>query len=149
FAVVELPRAIDVDHIGINPSPHCLGTDGDQSAALGRFRLEVSEDGQTFRPFAGDGNGTFGPGDLERVNLIAPDGDNGHEVRFVRITPLQPQDQPCGDFCEGLFEVNVGQLEVFGTVPGSPPAPAPAPPAATPPAAPASLASALPSVRIP
>lgn len=95
FAVVELPRPIDVDHIGINPSPHCLGTDADQGAALGQFRLEVSQDGRTFRPFAGDGRGTFGPGDLERVNLIAPGNDSGNGVRFVKVTPLQPQDQDC------------------------------------------------------
>jgi len=150
FAVVELPRAIDVDHIGIDPSARCLGGHHpDQSAALREYRLEVSQDGRTFRPFAGDGHGTFGPGDLERLNLIAPDGDNGRHVRFVRIEPLEPQDESCSDFCEGSFELNVGQLEVFGVVPGS----ASAPPAATPPAAarPASApaAAARPTVRIP
>jgi extracellular elastinolytic metalloproteinase len=153
FAVVELPRAIDVDHIGIDPSPRCLGDHSDQSAALGEYRLEVSEDGRTFRPFAGDGHGTFGPADVERLNLIAPDGDNGRDVRFVRITPLEPQDETCPTFeCEGSFELNVGQLEVFGTVPGSRSAPAPAPapaPAATPPAAAPPVAPARSSARIP
>jgi extracellular elastinolytic metalloproteinase len=151
FAVVELPRTIDADHIGIDPSPRCLGDHSDQSAALREYRLEVSEDGRTFRPFAGDGHGTFGPGDLERLNLIAPDGDSGRNVRFVRITPLEPQDETCPTFeCEGSFELNVGQLEVFGAVPGSrpAPAPAPAPPAATPPAAAPPGAVARPTARI-
>jgi hypothetical protein len=148
FAVVELPRAIDVDHIGIDPSPRCLGGHSDQSAALGEYRLEVSEDGRTFRPFAGDGRGTFGPADLERLNLLAPEGDRGRNVRFVKITPLEPQDETCPTFvCEGSFEVNVGQLEVFGTVAGSrtAPAPTPSPTAGARPAA----APPRPSARIP
>jgi hypothetical protein len=158
FAIVKLPRAIDVDHIGIDPSARCLGGNHpDQSASLRDYRLQVSQDGRTFRPFKGDGNGTFGTGDLNRLNLIAPDGDNGRGVRFVRIDPLEPQDETCGFQCEGSFLLDIGQLEVYGTPSGGEsPAPSPAPAATPEPARPVATpaptpapASAKPTAKIP
>jgi extracellular elastinolytic metalloproteinase len=135
FAVVELPQAVDVAHIGIDPTPRCqFGDPSDQSAALGSYRLEVSADGRTFRPFERDGRGVFGPSDLHRLDLVAPDGDNGRNVRFIRIDPLEPQDSTCSFPCEAALDDNVGQLEVFGVAAGS--QPATAPPANTPAAAP-------------
>jgi hypothetical protein len=107
------------------------------------YRLEVSGDGTTFRPFTGDGRRTFSPADVGRVHRIAPDGAAGRDVRYVKITPLAPQDDGCDLPCNGRFEVNVGQLEVFAA--GPPPTVAPVvaeargrpQPPAPPPAAPA------------
>ena len=125
YAVVELPRAIDVGAIGIDPTARCFPDD--QTAALGTYRLEVSRDGVSFRPFTGDGTRSFGPADVGRVHRIAPDGDAGRGVRYVKITPIAPQDGACDVPCNGRFEVNVGQLEVFGMRPSTPPAGTPAP----------------------
>jgi hypothetical protein len=111
-ATFALPKAVDVSAIAIDPAPGCyfLGA----SAALKDYKLEVSSDGATFRPYAA---GAFGAAEGGRLNRLESSGAAGRNVKQVRLTMIQSQDQ-C-DGCTGAQYISASRLEVFG---------APAPP---------------------
>jgi extracellular elastinolytic metalloproteinase len=83
FAVVQLPRAVDVSEITVNPSNTC----GDSGSASTRgFRVEVSSDGTTFTQVAA---GVFYLANRAKENTVFT-GTQAN-VKFVRFTMLNPQ----------------------------------------------------------
>lgn len=84
--VVELPQAVDVSEIKINPSNTC-GDAG--SASTKDFRLETSTDGTTWVMVK---EGSFGAADRGQYVTVAGLGPAGlTDVKFVRFTMLNPQ----------------------------------------------------------
>ncbi|CAN5724903.1 hypothetical protein BH18ACT15_BH18ACT15_12060 [soil metagenome] len=113
FIVVRLPQAVDVSAFAVDPSNTC----GDApSAATGKFRIETSRNGDTFKTAA---SGTFTPDDLGKLNTVKPTG-GAAGVRFVRFTMIAPQVfQIPGAECPGPFSgcdfMDMTELEVYGT----------------------------------
>jgi len=83
FVVVQLPRAVDVSEITVNPSNTC--GDGGSASTRG-FKVEVSSDGTTFTQVA---KGVFYLGNRAKENSVFT-GTQAN-VRFVRFTMLNPQ----------------------------------------------------------
>ena len=78
FVIVELPVAVDISDLQINPS----GTCGDgASASTGDFILRTSTDGVTFNVAA---QGHFGVANRNRMNSITLNAGTGTDVRFIR-----------------------------------------------------------------
>jgi hypothetical protein len=83
FIVVQLPQAVDVSEISINPSNTC--GDGGSAATRG-FRVEVSSDGVTFTQVA---QGVFYLGNRGHENTVFT--GTSPNVKFVKFTMLNPQ----------------------------------------------------------
>jgi hypothetical protein len=83
FIVVQLPQAVDVSEISINPSNTC--GDGGSAATRG-FRVEVSSDGVTFTQVA---EGVFYLANRGHENTVFT--GTSANVKFVRFTMLNPQ----------------------------------------------------------
>ncbi|HWM12834.1 MAG TPA: M36 family metallopeptidase, partial [Solirubrobacteraceae bacterium] len=97
---IELPAAIDVAGIGLDPTNACGNSAGASTAG---FRVETSTGGA----FTTALEGTFGPAHRGRLNLydVRTSG-----VRFVRLTLLSSQ-APGSNF------IDFSELEVFGGPP--------------------------------
>jgi hypothetical protein len=115
---IELPDTIDVSSFLINPSAGC----GDGASATTRqFRIETSTNGTTFATaFNGVGAGNeFTDDNIAQLNEVVPTGAN-HNVRFVRITLLQPlrQGADCAPTaCSGTDFIDLTEFEVLGGKP--------------------------------
>jgi extracellular elastinolytic metalloproteinase len=112
--VVELPSAVDVSQVAIDPSGTC---GDDPSAAAGPYTLETSTDGTTWTTAA---SGTFAPADDSRFNspALAPGSTSG--VRYLRYTVKDSQaDQvgSCPSDLSGCAFIDSTELEVYGTPP--------------------------------
>jgi extracellular elastinolytic metalloproteinase len=111
FVVVELPRAVDVSEIAIDPTATC-GDGG--SASTGPYSIETSTNGTTWTTA---NEGTFTPADRGHFSSppLAPGSTDA--VKFVRYTMKDSQVQP-GD-CPGNFSgcdfIDSRELEVFGS----------------------------------
>ncbi|WP_049793302.1 M36 family metallopeptidase [Conexibacter woesei] len=129
--VLRLPQAVDVTSFAIDPSATC---GDDETAALGRYELETSQDGSTYTPAA---SGTFGPAHNGRSNPVAATAGSGAAARWVRLRMLSPQG-PTSDPTRSASEfMDVTELSIYGRAvrPADPPGP-PAPPDPGPPATP-------------
>jgi hypothetical protein len=92
FVVVQLPQAVNVSEISVNPSNTC--GDGGSASTRG-FKVEVSTDGTTFTQVA---KGVFYRGNRGRENTVFSGTSAG--VRFVKFWMLNPQ-VPIGADCTG------------------------------------------------
>jgi len=113
FVTVELPVAVNVTEIDINPSNIC-GDAG--SASTSRYRLETSPDGTTWSATTGD----FGIGDRNYHPVGLPAGTAG--VKFVRYTMISTQVEDLGGTCnppngnfDGCLFIDSVELGVYGT----------------------------------
>jgi hypothetical protein len=110
--VVQLPQALDVSSIAVDPTANC--GDGD-SASTAQFTVDVSADGTNFRQVAAS---SFNPGQLGRMNPVAGAAGN---VRFVRYTMISPQRQRSsggdgqGGEDSGVEFMDMSEIEVFGS----------------------------------
>jgi len=78
FVIVQLPTAVDIVQLQVNPS----GTCGDgQSASTGDFVIRTSTDGVTYNLAA---SGHFGVANRNRMNTVPLAAGTGTDVRFVR-----------------------------------------------------------------
>jgi hypothetical protein len=112
FVIVKLPVTVSVSEIQINPSNTC-GDPG--SSSTGRFRVETSTDGVTFKPAA---SGDFGIANRNRMNTVTLDPASTAGVQFVRYTMLSSQVDDSGGTCPGPFGgcefVDSVELAVYG-----------------------------------
>jgi extracellular elastinolytic metalloproteinase len=83
FAVVQLPQAVNVSEISVNPSNTC--GDGGSAATRG-FKVEVSSDGITYTQVA---KGVFYLGNRGHENTVFTGASAN--VRFVKFWMLNPQ----------------------------------------------------------
>jgi hypothetical protein len=118
FFVVQLPTAVNVKDIQINPS----GTCGDGlSASTGKYTVETSPDGTTWTLVSTPG-AAFNGSNRSRMNSIALDPAGTANVRFVRYTMLGTQLHVSGGSCPGAFSacsfVDSVELAVYGTAAG-------------------------------
>jgi hypothetical protein len=92
FITVQLPAAIDLTSIEVDPSGNC---GDDPSASTGDYRVETSPNGTTWTVAA---TGHFGPADRDRMNAVPlTAGKTG--VQFVRYTMLGTQVADEGGTC--------------------------------------------------
>ena len=110
---IQLPQAVDVDAIGVDPSATC-GDGG--SASLGKFKIETSTNGSAWTEVA---LGTFTENDRGRINeLPISTGDVG--VNFVKLTmqgnqtPSFELNCPNGAF-SGCTYTDLSEIAVYGT----------------------------------
>jgi hypothetical protein len=109
--VVQLPQALDVSRIAVDPTANCGDSD---SASTGQFTVDVSADGTNFRQVAAS---SFNATNLRRVNNVAGAASN---VRFVRFTMVSPQRQLTaggdgqGGRDSGADFMDSSEIEVFG-----------------------------------
>ncbi|NUR75987.1 MAG: hypothetical protein HOQ28_06865, partial [Thermoleophilia bacterium] len=83
FVVVQLPQAVTVSEITVNPSSTC--GDGGSASTRG-FKVEVSSDGTTFTQVA---TGVFYAGNRAKENSVF--SGSSPNVRFVKFWMLNPQ----------------------------------------------------------
>ncbi|GAA0573607.1 hypothetical protein GCM10010172_67770 [Paractinoplanes ferrugineus] len=111
--VVQLPAAVDVTSIAINPSGNC---GDDQSAATGDYRVETSADGQTWTVASA---GHFGTGNRDRMNEVPLATGSTAAVRYLRYTMLGTQiaeeGATCPDFYSGCYYVDTVEIGVYGS----------------------------------
>jgi len=116
YIVVELPEPVNISAFGVDPSNTC-GDAG--SASLGDYRIDVSQDGETFTEV---NSGTFTPSDRGRVNEIPLD-DPADGVTHVRIwmdstqvAQIKAPDEVCEDGApyDGCLYMDMTELEVYG-----------------------------------
>ncbi len=107
--VIELPAAVNVTEVVINPSNTC-GDAG--SASTSKYRLELSTDNTTWSAIDGD----FGVADRRPTSVPLPAGTTG--VRFVRFTMISTQVEDLGATCPGAFSgcdfMDSTELAVYG-----------------------------------
>jgi hypothetical protein len=109
-ATIELPAKIDVSAFAMDPGATC---GDDPSSTTRQYRVETSTDGTRFST-AVDGTRAdreFGVEDAGRLNLVPPDAA-GNDVKFVRLTLLNPVSDDPGD--SGEIFIDFSELEVFG-----------------------------------
>jgi hypothetical protein len=110
--VIELPEAVDVSEVVINPSNTC-GDSG--SASTGDFKLETSTDGTTWT-LADQGH--FGVDDRKPTSVPLASGSTAG-VQFVRYTMIGTQVTDLGGTCPGNFSgcdfMDSTELAVYGT----------------------------------
>jgi len=109
---VQLPRAVDIDHLGIDPTATC-GDGG--SASSGHIQVETSPDGGTWTVAADHTYTSADRGQLNELPLTAGQ-DN---VKFVRLTILSNQTPSFDTNCplgaySGCSFTDLTELAVFG-----------------------------------
>jgi extracellular elastinolytic metalloproteinase len=114
--VVQLPDAVDVSGIGVDPGATC--GDG-ASAGLGEYQIELSANGTTWTVA---NEGTFLPEDSGRINDVTPTaGQDG--AKFLRLTMLGNQvpdlatDCPDGGLA-GCEFTDLSEITVYGVPAG-------------------------------
>jgi extracellular elastinolytic metalloproteinase len=114
--VVQLPDAVDVSGIGVDPGATC--GDG-ASAGLGEYQIELSANGTTWTVA---NEGTFLPEDSGRINEVTPTaGQDG--AKFLRLTMLGNQvpdlatDCPDGGLA-GCEFTDLSEITVYGVPAG-------------------------------
>jgi len=113
FAVVQLPTAVDITTLAVDPGATC---GDDLSSSTAGYRIETSKDGVTFTLAAA---GTFTAADTRKLTAVALRSGTGNGVRAIRYTMLNPQvgsavctPQPTASGC--LF-LDSSELAVYGT----------------------------------
>jgi extracellular elastinolytic metalloproteinase len=97
FAVIQLPVAVNISELQVNPSSTC-GDAG--SASTGDYKVETSKDGTTWTL----GNaGHFTPNDRKATTVPLAAG-SGAGVRFIRYTMISTQVKDLGGTCPGAFD---------------------------------------------
>jgi hypothetical protein len=108
-AVIQLPAAVHVRELVINPSAVC---GDDVTASTGHYRVETSPDNATWTVAA---SGVFPDGTATATTVPLTAGTAG--VRYVRYTMLTSQAQDAG-ICPGPFSgckyVDSAELSVYG-----------------------------------
>lgn len=95
FVIVQLPVAVDIADIQINPS----GTCGDGlSASTGKYSVETSPDGTTWT-LASTPGAAFGGAERNRMNSIALNAGTTTGIQFLRYTMLGTQLHVSGGSC--------------------------------------------------
>jgi hypothetical protein len=116
---VTLPQTINVTAFLMDPTAGC--GDG-RSASTREFKIETSTDGVTFHTaYDGTGANEFGEANFGHLNQLVPQAA-GTNVRFVRVTMLNPWHQDPDPFCQpngcsGTDFIDLTEFEVLG---GSP-----------------------------
>jgi hypothetical protein len=96
FVTIQLPAAVDLTSIEINPTGNC---GDDPSSSTGDYRVETSPDGTAWTVAA---SGHFGTADRNRMNPVTLSaGTSG--VTFVRYTMLGTQVADEGGTCPSQF----------------------------------------------
>jgi hypothetical protein len=112
FITVQLPSAVDVTSIEINPTGNC---GDDPSSSTGDYRVETSPDGTTWTAAA---TGHFGPDNRDKMNAV-PLSAGTTGVQFVRYTMLGTQVADEGGSCPSQFSgcafVDTVELAVYGS----------------------------------
>ncbi len=116
YIVVQLPAALTVSQVGIDPAATC-GDGG--SASLADYRVELSANGTDWT-LANEG--TFDVGDRGRINLLTPTA-GAADVSFVRVTMLSNQtpgwgtpSNPCpGGAYSGCSYTDLSEITVYGS----------------------------------
>jgi hypothetical protein len=111
FVVIQLPVAVNIGELQINPSNTC-GDGG--SASTGDYRVETSPDGTTWTLAR---SGHFTPADRKATVIpLAPGSTAG--VRFVRYTMISTQVADIGGACPGPFSgcdfMDSTELAIYG-----------------------------------
>ncbi|GAB1646004.1 M36 family metallopeptidase [Krasilnikovia sp. MM14-A1259] len=110
--VLELPKAVDIAELTINPTATC-GDGG--SASTGDYKLETSKDGVTWTVGS---QGHFTPAD-RKANSVALAAGSGNGVKFLRYTMLGTQVPDLQGTCPGAFsgceDVDSTEIGVYGT----------------------------------
>ncbi|MFD0525860.1 carboxypeptidase regulatory-like domain-containing protein [Paractinoplanes durhamensis] len=111
FITVQLPAAIDLTSVEINPTGNC---GDDASASTGDYRVETSPDGTAWTVAA---SGHFGPADRDRATAV-PLSAGTTGVRLVRYTMLGTQVADEGGSCpsdlSGCSYVDTVEVGVYG-----------------------------------
>ncbi|MFI5894023.1 M36 family metallopeptidase [Actinoplanes sp. NPDC051513] len=111
FVTIQLPAAVDLRSIEINPTGNC---GDDPSASAGDYRVETSADGAAWTVAA---SGHFGPADRDRMNPVTLSAGTAG-VRFVRYTMLGTQVADEGGSCpsqlSGCSFVDTVEVGVYG-----------------------------------
>ena len=112
FVTVQLPAAVDLASIEINPTGNC---GDDPSSSTGDYRVETSPDGTAWTVAATGHFGTAGRNKMNPVTLSA--GTAG--VKFVRYTMLGTQVADSGGTCPSQFSgcgfVDTVEIGVYGS----------------------------------
>ncbi|WP_306212721.1 M36 family metallopeptidase [Actinoplanes sp. RD1] len=112
WMIAQLPAAVDVAELSINPSNIC---GDDASAATGDYRVETSADGSAWAVAA---EGHFTPEQLQATTVPLAAG-TGTGVKFIRYTMLGTQLADYGLDCSlgysGCSWVDSAELSVYGT----------------------------------
>jgi len=111
FIIVQLPVAVNVSEITVNPSNTC--GDGGSAATRG-WRVEVSSDGTTFTQL---GQGVFYLGNRAKENTVFT--GTSANVKFVRFWMLNPQ-VPTAPTVNGVLPTCTGPADC-GTDPDNNP----------------------------
>ena len=110
--VVQLPVAVDVSAIAINPSGNC---GDDLSSSTGDYRVETSADGQTWTVASA---GHFGVGNRNKMNEVELAAGSTAAVRYLRYTMLGTQIAEdgitCPDNYAGCYFVDTVEIGVYG-----------------------------------
>jgi extracellular elastinolytic metalloproteinase len=111
FITVQLPAAIDLTSIEINPTGNC---GDDPSSSTGDYQVETSPDGTAWTVAA---TGHFGPADRDRMNPVTLSAGTAG-VQFVRYTMLGTQVVDEGGSCPSQFSgcsfVDTVEVGVYG-----------------------------------
>jgi hypothetical protein len=111
FVTVQLPSAVDVTSIEVNPTGNC---GDDPTSSTGDYRVETSADGAAWTMAA---TGHFGPADRDRMNAV-PLAGGTEGVRYVRYTMLGTQVADEGGSCpsdlSGCAFVDTVEVGVYG-----------------------------------
>jgi extracellular elastinolytic metalloproteinase len=111
FVVIEMPIAVNIGELQINPSNTC-GDSG--SASTGDFRVETSADGVNWTLGI---NGHFTPND-RRSTVVPLAAGSGTGVKFIKYTMIGTQVGDLGGTCPGAFSgcnfMDSTELAVYG-----------------------------------
>jgi len=111
--VVQLPVAVDVSAIAVNPSGNC---GDDLSSSTGDYRVETSADGQTWTVASA---GHFGVGNRNKMNEVELAAGSTAAVRYLRYTMLGTQIAEdgitCPDNYAGCYFVDTVEIGVYGS----------------------------------
>ncbi|MFD2079398.1 F5/8 type C domain-containing protein [Actinopolymorpha cephalotaxi] len=113
YVVVQLPRAVDISELAVDPTATC-GDGG--SSSTGDYRVETSRDGTAWTTAA---QGHFGLANRNKLNAV-PLSAGTTGVRYVRYTMLGTQlAEAGGSTCPGNYTgcefVDSVELAVYGT----------------------------------
>ena len=102
FIVIDLPAAVDISDIAVDPSNTC--GDGPEAATAG-YTMETSTDGTSWTTVSA---GTFDASNLGRLNSLSPTtGTTG--VTHLRFTMIDPQGGA------GVPFLDSSEVQVYGT----------------------------------
>jgi hypothetical protein len=111
FITVQLPAAVDLTSVEINPTGNC---GDDPSSSTGDYRVETSPDGTAWTAAA---TGHFTPADRDRMNTV-PLSTGATGVRFLRYTMLGTQVADEGGTCPseltGCAFVDTVEVAAYG-----------------------------------